>query len=232
MIAVYYTESETGTKISCPLCKMKREEWYGLEPENDAERKKLEEKLGDIASWLVCAECLETAEQILGCEIRLVTAEDAAKLADEQLSETVPEGVAEYIKAVADEKCPFCGQPAEVKFEYLPKSENWGAYLPFRRVILSCSSCGSVKKTAPRRDEPLGSFVMGTILGFVIRVLWGEVAPPPPSLVPGDIGIQVKEEETLVLEHQCDPVVLGTFKTAGELVEILVIGNKAIKVEG
>jgi len=232
MMAVLFTEGEAGEKLLCPICKMECEEWYSLEPEDDAEWEKLEEKLGDIANWLVCLGCIGTAKEMLGCEIRLVTAEEAAKLADKQFPEIIPERVAKYTEAINEEKCPFCKQPVEVGFEYLTGKKNGEIFRSFRSITISCSSCGSVvKETAPCLDKPLGYFVTGTILDFNNRLLLVEVISPAPPLEPRNVRIQ-DGKTILMLEHKCDLLVLGTFKTEGELVEILVMGNRAIRVKG
>jgi rubredoxin len=237
MLAVPCSEGETGEKLSCAICKKSCQEWYSLEPEGGEEYEKLEEELGDLSNWLVCADCLERAEKLLGCEIRLASTEEAAELQDrlysEYVSAVVPEKAWKYIKNVRGREwnCPACGAPLEMEFEYMVGSEQWGGLSPFRSVTFSCSSCGlSMKEASPNPDEPLGYLIVGTILDFDDRLLCAEIAPPPPN-VSRPKGFQIKEDKILVT-HRCDPVLLETYKRLKELVEILVIRDVAVRVEG
>jgi hypothetical protein len=119
-----------------------------------------------------------------------------------------------------------------MEFEYMIKSEEWGGLNPFRSITLSCSSCDFLlKKMSPRPDEPLGYLIIGTILGFDRSLLYVEIAPPPPKR--DQLGnLQIRDEKTLILKQKCDPILLETYKRSAELVEILVVGNVAVRVEG
>lgn len=234
-MAVPFTEGEVGEKMTCPICERDCEEWYGSEPEDDEEFGKLEEKLGNVANWLVCAGCLETMEKLLDCEIRLTSAEEAAELSDqlyhEGVSKIVPKKALEYVAVIHENRCPICKKHVETEFEYLTESKEWGTLTPFRSMTLSCGSCGfALRKTSSQPDEPLGYLVVGTILDFNDELLFVEVISPPN--VDQLKGLRIQDEKNLVLENRCDPVVLETYKRLGELVEILVIENKAVRVEG
>jgi transcription elongation factor Elf1 len=45
-------------KFTCPFCGREKHEIWSLDPTTDEEYAALEEKLGDVANWVVCEACL------------------------------------------------------------------------------------------------------------------------------------------------------------------------------
>jgi hypothetical protein len=233
MMAVLSTTGKTGKKMQCPLCKMECEKWYVLEPETGEEFLGLHEKLKSVENWLICDGCFKTVEKLIGCEIRIVSAKEAADFNNKQMRQKISK-IAPKEELKSGKKCPFCGKNLNVRFEYQTDSNFWEMYHPFNSIIFYCSVCGPVWKIkAPFLDKPIGYFLNGTVIDFNNRIMLIKVAPFPDCMLDlildsGCFWIQ-DGKTILMLEHACDQKVLESLGKM-EIVEILVIGNRVVRL--
>ena len=72
MLAVYFTEAETGDKQVCYLCKKNNQDGYFLHPTNDAELQFLELEFGDSSDWGICDACINEFRKSLATDHKIL----------------------------------------------------------------------------------------------------------------------------------------------------------------
>ena len=64
MLAVYFSQAETGEMLKCYLCNKNNDDGYFLHPKTDSELNFLELKFGDPSNWLICDECIHRFREL------------------------------------------------------------------------------------------------------------------------------------------------------------------------
>ena len=234
MRAVPVNEGVAGSQLCCFLCNRTFEELYSLTPEDNAEWDKLELSLGESSNWFICMGCLGIIEDLLGYEIIFSTDEEAMEIEASwtpPLDEEVLRTLRNNLEAINERKCPKCGHLIEESFSYMTDDRNWGIKRTFRSIILKCSYCDfSQTLSHPNTDAALGYFLRGIILDFDSRFIKIEVSPSNNEIERNPDVIE--KSEKLILQHMVDLPVLKSYQGLMELVEILVIGNRVVRVIG
>jgi len=241
MRAVQLSQDDFG-ELYCFLCRRTLddplEKLHSLTTEDGEEYDKLELILGESTNWFVCKMCIGIIEEQLGYKIIFSTIEEIIELEDSMFPSLLDEEgykvLRDNLDAINERKCPSCGHhPIQESFDYMTYDENWGIKRTFRSITLSCNHCDFSRTLGPpKTDAALGYFLTGTILNYDSRFIKIEVIP---SYIEMRKRYESKEEliqKPLILKHKVDLDVLGAYLNLMELVEILVIDNKVVRVGG
>jgi hypothetical protein len=242
MKAVLFDAREDGGYdfIECPLCGKPNEDFYTLHPDDDEEYGLLERKLGDGSNWFVCVDCLEEAEGLFGVDIETAAAEEMVEIGDRFFRKTwrkIPKPVRRMMEAAENARCPKCRGPMdELDTERFPAPSSF--FLPLKSVTLTCTRCKERLHIESEAGKPIGALVIGTISGWdknLLRIK-PELGSSPEWWTDGTPNSDFKElirlsgEGELVVNHDLDPGVLKAYNWLNEVIEVLIINNKAVRV--
>ena len=192
-----------------------------------AEYEKLESKLGDPSYWMTCDGCICKAEDFLDCTIKITTWDEVSehhqRLCSQALAESFTGEILDLINRGM--KCPNCGKSLEIAVSTQTKNDE-GWKTPLKSIVFSCPSHDFSMEQSSKRDKKIGYICVGTILNNDAKNMWVEVC----SEIYADSLQRLVPDRKILFRHSFDKKMLGALKKTSELVEIVVVGNNAIKI--